>query len=202
MKGTLEPGKLADVTVIAPDPTRVPPGSINDIAVEMTVIGGAVVYERLPAAPAAGERQPSRQVARCDGAGRGRSGAATKELSRDKGRWMKGDEGAARRLLYQLAITLGGSRDQLDPRTLQERLRAAEDGGVHCVWVDESWGPDAITQLALAAAATRRVQIGSAIATVFSRTPAALAQHVGTLDIVSGGACGGYGRRCRWSPTR
>ncbi len=89
--------------------------------------------------------------------------------------------------MYKLSINLGGGRDSLDPSRLQERLRAAEDGGVHSVWTGEAWGPDAITQLALAAAFTSRVQIGSAIVNVYSRTPAAIAQHFATLDIVSGG---------------
>jgi F420-dependent oxidoreductase-like protein len=89
--------------------------------------------------------------------------------------------------MYQISMNLAGSRDHLDPRRLQDRLRAAEDGGVHSVWAGESWGPDAITQLAVAAALTNRVKIGSAIVNVYSRTPAAIAQHFGTLDIVSGG---------------
>jgi F420-dependent oxidoreductase-like protein len=89
--------------------------------------------------------------------------------------------------MYRISTNLAGSRDHLDPRRLEERLRAAEDGGVHSVWTGESWGPDAITQLALAAAYTTRMQIGSAIVNVYSRTPAAIAQHFGTLDIVSGG---------------
>ena len=45
-KGTLEPDKLGDVTVLSADPARVPPEAIRDIAVEMTVIGGEIVYER------------------------------------------------------------------------------------------------------------------------------------------------------------
>ena len=89
--------------------------------------------------------------------------------------------------MYRLAVSAGGSRDDLDPRRLQDRMRAADDGGVDSLWVGESWGPDAITQLALAAAFTTRVRLGSSIINVYSRTPAALAQHFGTLDIVSGG---------------
>lgn len=89
--------------------------------------------------------------------------------------------------MYQLAVGLAGSRDQFRPEGLQPRLQAIEDGGVHSVWVGESWGPDAITQLALAAAWTKRVQLGSAIVNTFSRSPAAIAQHFATLDIASGG---------------
>lgn len=89
--------------------------------------------------------------------------------------------------MYRLAVSLGGSRDALNPNALRGRLRAADEGGVDSVWVGESWGPDAITQLALAAAWTERVQIGSSIVNVYSRTPGALAQHFATLDVVSGG---------------
>jgi predicted amidohydrolase YtcJ len=45
VKGSIAPGKLADVVVLSGDPTRVPPEEIKDIKVEMTIIGGQVVWE-------------------------------------------------------------------------------------------------------------------------------------------------------------
>jgi hypothetical protein len=45
-KGTLEPGKLADVTVLSEDPRAVDPATIPDIDVEYTIVGGDVKYER------------------------------------------------------------------------------------------------------------------------------------------------------------
>jgi hypothetical protein len=45
VKGTLTRGKLADLVVIDRDLTRIPPETIRDARVVMTVIGGAVVYE-------------------------------------------------------------------------------------------------------------------------------------------------------------
>lgn len=45
-KGTLEAGKLADVAVFARDLFRVPPREILATPVEVTVVGGRVVYER------------------------------------------------------------------------------------------------------------------------------------------------------------
>ena len=45
-KGTLEPGKLADFTVLSENIFRVPHDSIKDIKVEMTVVGGNVAYAR------------------------------------------------------------------------------------------------------------------------------------------------------------
>ena len=45
VKGSIVPGKLADMVVLSDDPTRVPPEQIKDIKVEMTIIGGEVVWE-------------------------------------------------------------------------------------------------------------------------------------------------------------
>ena len=45
LKGSIEPGKLADLTILAADPTQVDPLTIKDIPVTMTVVGGKAVYE-------------------------------------------------------------------------------------------------------------------------------------------------------------
>jgi predicted amidohydrolase YtcJ len=45
LRGTLTPGKAADLIMLSDDPTRVTPESIKDIKVEMTVIGGEIVWE-------------------------------------------------------------------------------------------------------------------------------------------------------------
>ena len=45
-KGSLEPGKLGDLVVLARDPFAVEPDRIVEIPVEMTVIGGKVVYKQ------------------------------------------------------------------------------------------------------------------------------------------------------------
>ena len=45
IKGSLAPGKLADIVVLSDDPTKAPPERIKDIRVEMTIIGGKVVWE-------------------------------------------------------------------------------------------------------------------------------------------------------------
>jgi predicted amidohydrolase YtcJ len=44
-KGSIEVGKLADLAVLGADPTRVEPGTIKDIPVELTMTDGAVVYD-------------------------------------------------------------------------------------------------------------------------------------------------------------
>ena len=43
--GSIEAGKLADLTLLDGDPTRVPASEIRDVKVRLTVIGGRVVWE-------------------------------------------------------------------------------------------------------------------------------------------------------------
>ncbi len=45
-KGTIETGRLADLTVLSEDPRAVPPDRFDRIRVEMTVTGGRTVYRR------------------------------------------------------------------------------------------------------------------------------------------------------------
>jgi predicted amidohydrolase YtcJ len=43
-KGTISPGKLADVVVLSDDLFQIPPERIKDVRVEVTIVGGKVVY--------------------------------------------------------------------------------------------------------------------------------------------------------------
>ena len=45
VKGSIAPGKLADMVVLSDDPIKTPPEQIKDIRVEMTIIGGKVAWE-------------------------------------------------------------------------------------------------------------------------------------------------------------
>ena len=45
MKGTLAPGMLADVVVLSDDPRTVDPEAILGIEVEMTIVGGRVLWD-------------------------------------------------------------------------------------------------------------------------------------------------------------
>jgi 5,10-methylenetetrahydromethanopterin reductase len=64
---------------------------------------------------------------------------------------------------------------------------SAEEFGYDGVWATELWGRDAFVALAEAATVTSEVELGPAIANVYGRTPATLAQAAATLDAVSDG---------------
>ena len=51
LKGTLEPGKLADIIVLSQDLLTIPPDRILDTMVDLTVLGGRVVYDRRAEVP-------------------------------------------------------------------------------------------------------------------------------------------------------
>ena len=44
-KGTLESGKLADLTVLSADPLTVAESRIKDITADMTMVGGKIVHQ-------------------------------------------------------------------------------------------------------------------------------------------------------------
>ncbi|MFQ5382170.1 MAG: LLM class flavin-dependent oxidoreductase, partial [Dehalococcoidia bacterium] len=65
--------------------------------------------------------------------------------------------------------------------------RCADEAGVDSLWVNEGFGHDAFSGLAILARETSRVRLGTSIVNVYSRTPGALAQHFATIDQLSGG---------------
>src|ERR671921_339109 len=46
LKGTITPGKLADLVVLSGDPRALPPEDLPSLSIEMPVIDGRVAYER------------------------------------------------------------------------------------------------------------------------------------------------------------
>ncbi|MFI5365773.1 MAG: LLM class flavin-dependent oxidoreductase [Candidatus Binatia bacterium] len=89
-------------------------------------------------------------------------------------------------MAHKLAISFdwqGG----MDRARVLERVTIADRVGVDSVWIPEAWGRDCFTLLTQLAERTQRVRLGTGIVNVYSRTPAALAQHFATLDELSGG---------------
>jgi len=68
-----------------------------------------------------------------------------------------------------------------------ELAQEAERLGFDSVWTAEAWGSDAFTPLAWIGAHTSRIKLGTAIAQLSARTPAATAMAALTLDHMSGG---------------
>jgi F420-dependent oxidoreductase-like protein len=73
------------------------------------------------------------------------------------------------------------------PSALQPLLLAAEDLGYDGFWVSEPWGVDAAALLGWCASRTRRIGLGTHVASVFARTPAQTAAMAATLQDLSGG---------------
>jgi len=73
-------------------------------------------------------------------------------------------------------------------------LEGAEAVGYDDLWSGETSGPDGFTPLALAAAWTERMRLGTGVVNAFTRGPAVLAQHAAALQDASGGRfCLGIG---------
>lgn len=72
-------------------------------------------------------------------------------------------------------------------REAADRVVELEKAGLDIVWVAEAYGFDAPTLMGYLAARTERLQIGSGILPIYSRTPALLAQTAAGLDHVSNG---------------
>ena len=89
-------------------------------------------------------------------------------------------------MAYKLAINFNwtGGLDREDAFT---RIKAADEAGVHSVWVAEAWGYDAVPLLTQIVERTSTIQVGTGILNIFSRTPGLMAQTFGTLDALSGG---------------
>ncbi len=68
-----------------------------------------------------------------------------------------------------------------------EQVVELEQAGLDVVWVAEAYSVDAVSQIGYLAAKTERVEIGSAILNVYSRTASAMGQTAAGLDMVSGG---------------
>ncbi len=74
-----------------------------------------------------------------------------------------------------------------DPKQAVDQVAELEKAGLDTVWVAEVYGFDSPTLMGYIAAHTERVQIGSAILPLYSRTPTLIAQTAAGLDDLSDG---------------
>ena len=84
----------------------------------------------------------------------------------------------------KLSTTLPAANHPRDNARLAQDLEAA---GIDALWVAEVYGFDAVSVAALVAARTERVQIGTGIAAIYSRTPSLTAMSAASLDAISEG---------------
>ncbi|WP_153502762.1 LLM class flavin-dependent oxidoreductase [Cumulibacter manganitolerans] len=84
----------------------------------------------------------------------------------------------------RIAVTYGSSTDF--PAVIDDVV-AYEEAGIDAVWLGESYGYDAISSLGALAYATSRIQIGSGIIPVHTRSAPLIAQTAAGLDALSGG---------------
>jgi coenzyme F420-dependent oxidoreductase len=88
--------------------------------------------------------------------------------------------------MARLGLTLPHSED-LPRRGIVEVVQQAEALGYDSVWVGESWGRDGFTWLTQLACHTSHIKLATGITTVYSRSPALIAQTVASLDEISEG---------------
>ena len=74
-----------------------------------------------------------------------------------------------------------------NPREAADQVSALEKAGLDTIWVAEAYGFDSPTLMGYLAAKTERIQIGSGIVNVFSRTPTLLGMTAAGLDFISDG---------------
>lgn len=84
----------------------------------------------------------------------------------------------------RLGVLAGAGSDW---RESIEKVKIAESLGYEFVATGEAWGTSTIPWLTLIATHTEKIQIGTSILNVFSRSPGAIAQEFAMLEVLSGG---------------
>lgn len=72
-------------------------------------------------------------------------------------------------------------------REIIDAAQQAEALGFDSLWTGESWSSDAFSPLVFAAAHTSRINLATGIAQMSARSPATMAMHAMTLDVLSDG---------------
>jgi F420-dependent oxidoreductase-like protein len=86
----------------------------------------------------------------------------------------------------KLSMTLNYAGSHADSASQAIEL---EKAGLDVVWVAEAYSYDAPSFMGYLAAKTERLEIGSAILPIYSRTPTLIAMTAAGLDALSGGRC-------------
>jgi F420-dependent oxidoreductase-like protein len=89
----------------------------------------------------------------------------------------------------RLGIFFGARREVVSYDDLAQRVCQAEADGFSHFWVTHlaTLGFDALTTLALVGRETTRIELGTAVVSVYSHHPLALAQHALTAQMAAGG---------------
>lgn len=77
--------------------------------------------------------------------------------------------------------------DRVPRELILAMVKAADQLGYDSLWLPEAYGWDAFTALTEFACVTERIQLGTGIINVFSRSPALIGQTAASLDAISGG---------------
>ena len=84
----------------------------------------------------------------------------------------------------RIATTIGF---RTDPEQLALEAQRLEAAGVDCLFAGEAYSADAVSTMGFLAAVTKRVQIGSSILPLYTRTPTLLAMTAVGIDRLSNG---------------
>ncbi len=84
-----------------------------------------------------------------------------------------------------MQINYGGTPDEM--AAAATKVSALEKAGLDVVWVAEAYSFDAVSYMGYLAAKTDKVQIGSAILPIYTRTPTLLGMTAAGLDALSNG---------------
>jgi len=88
--------------------------------------------------------------------------------------------------MARIGLTLPRTED-VPRKEIVEVVQQAEALGYDSVWVGESWGRDGFTWLTQLACHTSHIKLATGITTVYSRSPALIAQTIASLDEISSG---------------
>lgn len=87
----------------------------------------------------------------------------------------------------KIGLMLGDLLKRMSVEQQVEEVVEAERDGFDSAWFGQVFGVDAMTVLALAAARTSRIEIGTAVIPIFSRHPYIMAQQAATVQAFASG---------------